>query len=292
MSNRPCPLCSSNSAETFIRSAADDALTANDLSYAYDIKKYPYVVKCLSCGLLYVPRVPDNIVDLYKKVQDSEYHQTSTFRQETFQGFLNAKEKYAPMKGSLLDVGCSTGLFMEVARNAGYAVQGLEPNDWARKICERKNLPVFDGELKDLDLRKKYDCITMWDVIEHVIDPVALLAHAWEHLNKGGCILMATPDTESLLMRVLRKYHWLFAPWHLTYFDSRTMVRLIETLDKPEYVITTAPPYKAYFFKSLEKLSRIPLLGKVMDLASKIPETCDFPVKLKAAMLIVVFKQK
>ncbi|MFO1326922.1 MAG: class I SAM-dependent methyltransferase [Rubrivivax sp.] len=131
-----------------------------------------------------------------------------------------------PRAGRLLDVGCAAGFFLAEAR-AFYQVQGVELSEWSSAYArERLNLPVFTGTLQQAALPAgHFDVVTLWDVIEHVPDPVPLLAEAARVLAPGGRLVLSTGDWGSAYAR-RRGEHWhlMTPPWHLSFFtrDSLT----------------------------------------------------------------------
>lgn len=123
----------------------------------------------------------------------------------------------------LLDIGCGMGLFVEVADQRGWEAWGLDINEhavtWARaNVSER----VQVGTVAELDVPDgHFDCITMFDVIEHVADPRAELEPVWRALRPGGLLVVLTPDAGALVSRALGA-HWLEmkrAPEHLQFFS-------------------------------------------------------------------------
>jgi SAM-dependent methyltransferase len=132
-----------------------------------------------------------------------------------------------PSGGRLLDVGCAAGFFLAEAR-AFYDVQGVELSAWSSAYArEHLSLPVFTGTLQQAALAPdQFDVVTLWDVIEHVADPVPLLAEAARVLRPGGRLVLTTGDWGSAYARA-RGAHWhlMEPPWHLTMFSRATMAR-------------------------------------------------------------------
>lgn len=132
-----------------------------------------------------------------------------------------------PRSGRLLDVGCAAGFFLAEAR-AFYEVQGVELSAWSSAYArERLGLPVFSGTLQQAALPEAaFDIVTLWDVIEHVPDPVPLLAECARVLRPGGRLVLTTGDWGCAYAQA-RGAHWhlMTPPWHLTMFSRATMAR-------------------------------------------------------------------
>ncbi len=132
-----------------------------------------------------------------------------------------------PRQGRLLDVGCAAGFFLAEARQH-YEVQGVELSQWSSAYArDRFSLPVFTGTLQEAALpAAHFDIITLWDVIEHVPDPVPLLAEAARVLRPGGRLVLSTGDWGSDYAQARgADWHLLAPPWHLTMFSRATMAQ-------------------------------------------------------------------
>ena len=130
-----------------------------------------------------------------------------------------------PRAGRLLDVGCAAGFFLAEAR-ASYEVQGVELSEWSSAHArDRLGLPVVTGTLQQAAFpADHFDVITLWDVIEHVPDPVPLLAEAARVLRRGGRLVLTTGDWGSAYARRRgADWHLIAPPWHLTMFSRATM---------------------------------------------------------------------
>lgn len=133
--------------------------------------------------------------------------------------------------GRLLDIGCGIGLFVEVAAQRGWDAWGLDINEhavaWAQDNLSEQ---VQAGTLADLDAEDgSFDCITMFDVIEHVADPRVELQAAWRALRPGGMLVVLTPDAGAIASRALGS-HWLEmkrAPEHLQFFSVEGLATLL-----------------------------------------------------------------
>ncbi len=137
----------------------------------------------------------------------------------------------------LIDVGCGTGIFLEVGRERGWDVVGFEPSQTAAEHCRKKGLRIIESlfsldELAKIDLEKS-DLVNLRNVLEHVTDPGALLACAHEVLRPGGLVIASVPNDYNPLQQTVREVAalrpwWLAPPHHLNYFDFDSLERLVE----------------------------------------------------------------
>ena len=140
------------------------------------------------CGLVYASprRKPADILDDYESVVDTRYLDERAARVATFSRNIRPLEKLLghevhPRAGGrrganhsrLLDVGAHVGVFVEVACERGWEASGLEPSRWAVEEGRRRGLTMHQGTLRDAELdAASYDAVTMWDVVEHLVDPM------------------------------------------------------------------------------------------------------------------------
>ena len=73
-------------------------------------------------------------------------------------------------ENELLDIGCGTGDFINYMKRKGWSVTGVETDQMARELAEKKPDMEVYSSVSDEKLWGKYDVITMWHVLEHVYD--------------------------------------------------------------------------------------------------------------------------
>jgi SAM-dependent methyltransferase len=139
-----------------------------------------------------------------------------------------AREKDAdrPSTGfRVLDVGCSTGQFLTDVLGPGPRLYGIEINEPAAARAAAKGVTILAGQLEELvatpsDVR--FDAITAFDVIEHVMEPLTFLRSLSSHLSKGGRILISTGNTAALSWRVSGPNYWYCGlPEHMVFANPR-----------------------------------------------------------------------
>jgi 2-polyprenyl-3-methyl-5-hydroxy-6-metoxy-1,4-benzoquinol methylase len=138
-----------------------------------------------------------------------------------------------PVAGRLLDVGCGQGTFLEEMRQAGWEVEGVEPDPSAAALARANNIPVLEASFEDAPLRAgSYDAVTMNHVIEHFHEPVEALRIARQLLRPGGILWIATPNLASRGHGVFgRDWIGLDPPRHLVLFDRTSLSRAVRQAD-------------------------------------------------------------
>lgn len=132
----------------------------------------------------------------------------------------------------LLEVGCGFGYFLDTAFEEGFDVSGIEFNKHAVDRLQRKYaFPIHFGALESMDLQaSSLDVVAMFDVIEHLRDPFGALDRIHRTLVPHGLLIVATPDAESWVSRLIGKRLEDFRRTreHLFFFGRRTLSDILE----------------------------------------------------------------
>jgi 2-polyprenyl-3-methyl-5-hydroxy-6-metoxy-1,4-benzoquinol methylase len=196
-----------------------------------------HVVECRGCALVYVGEDPAAI-DFGALYGEAYY---TGGQQGVFADYVGqaparraaARRRLFTLRrlrrgGRLLDVGCAAGFFLAEAR-AHYRVRGVELSDFSSRFArEQLGLDVVTGTLHDAAFEAaSFDLVTLWDVIEHVPDPLAVLAEVARVLAPGGHAVLTTGDIGSAYARARdAQWHLLTPPWHLYFFSRATLAAL------------------------------------------------------------------
>jgi cyclopropane fatty-acyl-phospholipid synthase-like methyltransferase len=132
----------------------------------------------------------------------------------------------------LLDVGCGTGFFLELAAAEGFVAYGIEFSNVAISLARddiRANIICGDVNSLLKQGTDKFDVVTAFDIIEHVQHPVQFLEDIREVLVPGGLLVLSTPDTEHFLRYLMRsKWPMLQPMQHTVLFSRRSIAALLE----------------------------------------------------------------
>ena len=131
---------------------------------------------------------------------------------------------------SLLDVGCGTGDFLELTFKKGWEILGIEPNDRAREMANKKTKGVVFGTEKLQKIKaNSFDVITLWHVFEHLHNPEVQLALFRELLKEEGVLIIAVPNFKSYDAAYYKNYWAAYdVPRHLWHFSQGSIERLTE----------------------------------------------------------------
>lgn len=202
------------------------------------------LVRCASCDLAFIadPPAPASLAAMYQASND--YH--ASLHDPASRDYARmadvARQHLAfvrrwASRGRLLDVGCSTGLFLNEARQAGFDPYGVEFSASSAQFArDHFDVQVTDGDIHAVASEpESYDIVTMFDVIEHVRDPAGDIAAAYRLLRPGGTFILSTPNIDGLfprasepLARPLGYWPHVEPPWHLYQFSVRTLSAMLE----------------------------------------------------------------
>ncbi len=133
-------------------------------------------------------------------------------------------QEHVPQRGRLLDFGAGAGAFVRAALDAGWDAYGVEQSESAR----RRGRETYKVELKAEAGDDRYDVITLWDVVEHLREPEALLRMLAGHLKPGGLIFIETGNWENW-RRVAERDRWgLYFYDHQFYFTPPSLGAMLE----------------------------------------------------------------
>lgn len=263
LKNVPCNLCGSHDVRAIytstIRSDQMDKFECNCTCDRHG--EYYQLVQCRRCGLYYSSPRPrgDSLLEGYSDVQDTVYQEEIEGRVKTFRRNLRHLARHK-QKGELLDVGSSIGVFLSEARKQGWDVYGIEPSAWCAAQGKKLfHLDIRQGTSHDLKkIGRKFDVVTLWDVLEHVDDPLTTLRDCRDVLKEDGVFAFSTVDIGSMYARLLgRRWPWLMK-MHIYYFDKKSIKKYLEKaglelLEIRTYKHTVSIDYLLYKFQSINK---------------------------------------
>lgn len=220
-SNQPgkCPSCSGK--------ALDRQGNLRPREGAFQLENPGSLYACRSCDLLFrYPYPPaDVLMGLYAKMP------TEFWSDECRPDFDLAESVVRSLQcGSVLDVGCFTGAFL-TRLGARYTKYGIEASEGARSVAVSQGVDVIGRNISDLQNEpRRFQAVTMLDVIEHLVDPLDGLRRASRVLAPRGLLVVSTGNTASLSWRLLRLDYWYYFPEHVSFVNSSWLAWAAETL--------------------------------------------------------------
>jgi len=204
-------------------------------------KKVPPVVRCRVCGFSFrVGWSESDVHAVYREMKNTAYGRWEEDARCTARRMLNLLHRATGgRQGTLLDVGCGAGYFADEARRVGWEVQGLEPSRYAVEIAVSElGLQVQRGEIEDFKPPgKRYDAVTAFEVLEHLVNPVGAVGRIYDLLKPRGVFLATTPNAGSVFARILGRRWWYLEEGHLYYFTRAHLAKLLETCGLDVFVL-------------------------------------------------------
>lgn len=216
---------------------------ADDVAPSLYTRRGFELARCRACGVAFVTEQPDP-ADLAERYSFAVGFHVG-FRddeREIANRFAIARRQYEMLSrhcatGRCLDVGASAGFFVKTAADRGWDAHGVElSEDTSRLARERYGVDVLNARLEDVSFPpESFDAITLWDVIEHLPDPLDTVRRIASLLRPHGVLGILTPNLDGLFARGSyrigrRLGHWpaVDPPGHLFQFSLAGLKSLLE----------------------------------------------------------------
>ena len=192
------------------------------------------VVRCRRCGLVFYNPQPSaaQATALYSPDYfDTDFPQSGADVQVRLAHRRLDRIEREVRVGSLLDVGSGRGRFLGIALQRGWNAVGLDVSSVAAAMARSASgARVFEGELNGPRPSElgPIDVITLWDVLEHLGNPVAALGAARDWLKPDGLLVVQTQNVNSVTASWMGSRWEQFVQYHLYHFSSSTLRSALE----------------------------------------------------------------
>jgi len=237
------------------RLPSDEVCRVCECHEGYD-RVFDQLDRCQSCGFItfrgFDQEALSNIYNesYFAGVEYPDYLGQQDAVRRSMRRHLAQMARYNPNRGSLLEVGCAYGFFIDEGKRYFENVAGIDicetPTAYAR---ETLGLNVECGEFQAVDFgSRRFDVVCLWDTLEHLRAPDACLKRCVSLLNEDGMVFLTTGDIGSFNAR-LRGGRWrqIHPPTHLHYFSKSTITRLLNRLGLEVVGIETASYYHTLY---------------------------------------------
>ena len=253
LSRRACPTCGST----------DEALELE--------KDHMRIVRCRTCDLVFVNPTFDeaHYQQVYAStayqeivrelgINSHEYrvHRFGTERVRMMGEHLRLTDGRSPR---YLDVGCSTGFVVEAAQARGWEAIGIDLNPSAVHFGRSRGLDLRTVGLEDADLEAgSFDAVSLFDVLEHLLEPRRTIRACVELLAPGGILFLYVPNFDSASRLLMGAHaHFIWPTHHLNYYTPTTIRDLMcRHALTPELIVTEGLDIEDYIWYRREVLHR------------------------------------
>ena len=189
--------------------------------------------------------------DAKRNLLERVYHIVRTISLKRKLKLINS---FKPEDRKLLDIGCGTGDFLQIAQENKWQVSGIEPNVKARHIAnEKTNGAVFDTKDLPKFQNLRFDVITLWHVLEHLPNLQAQIEAFRSLLKEDGTLIIAVPNHQSYDANYYKSFWAAYdVPRHLWHFNQSSISKLFAS--EHMKVIKTLPmKFDAYYVSLLSE---------------------------------------
>jgi SAM-dependent methyltransferase len=216
------------------KARAFDAATPSDVN----------IIECARCGFAWqypLGRSSEESVKFFEKSYKGQGRTGSDYfkparKVEISKLQLQFLEKVVRSKGAILDIGAGGGIFAVTAAENGWVVTAIDPALEISAVTDKKNVTFIKGTLKDLPDQELFDVITMWDIIEHVENPLELILSAQKFLKPGGWLILETGNYKSAERVENGLSGWIYQLDHKWYFSPDSISNLFLKLGFSEMI--------------------------------------------------------
>ncbi len=207
-------------------------------------------------------------------LKQSEWRLEKSKRQlRQIQGLLKFLFENFKSKPKVLDVGSGYGFFRKALDDEGLEHDGIEISSFAIDTCKKEfGFNTYQGDLSSFcsSTKNKYDIVVMWDLIEHVTDPINILKEVRSLLYENGICCIRTPNLLSLEREIFRNHYHSFKLEHLYYFSPKSIsLALLKAELSPVFLTTETHLLSGFLGKDLSLFSRILKGSDIFLIASK-----------------------
>lgn len=245
--NAPCPLCKND---------RRSLLYPVDMKFAENLSglKLPEILsvaECMNCQHQYICPIPtqqflESFYANYMSVAADGFYcerlseEIPDMFRKRYASWLFRLRDFHPFATSLFDVGAGLGMFLRLAKDMGWQVSGVEPNQEAVAVLlEKYGIQVENGFLESVIAENRYDVVTMWDLLEHLAEPRMAIEKINQLLNDDGVLVVEVPARDSVIHALVkaaykisfgmikRPLFLVYGVHHLQYFSTDSISRLL-----------------------------------------------------------------
>jgi SAM-dependent methyltransferase len=256
----PCWVCNGRALDRFHAALLDfQAWREQDPELAAYSGESIWLRRCRACGFAQperIPALPRYFERMYDQRWSAEWvagEFESTYKDLIFARILSALDSKVPAGSrTLLDIGSHAGRFLHLARAAGWAVEGTEINARTAAFAAQKTGALVHRLRAEqvMELGRVFDAVTLTDVLEHIPEPVRLLATVRRMLGEKGWISVKVPCGPAQLLketwraRLTRGYRATLADnlVHVSHFSPGSLRLALERAGFVDVAVEVAAP--------------------------------------------------
>jgi 2-polyprenyl-3-methyl-5-hydroxy-6-metoxy-1,4-benzoquinol methylase len=258
---KKCPICNSN----------------NIVQKSWILRNNYHLGVCNNCSFQFTQPRPElnYLIDYYNSISSVRFYKFSDERTLNDSKLIYTQiKKYHPQAKRVLEIGGSTGYYLQGLKLRGYQVVGSELSSDAVNLAkEWYDIEMYESEFPPQELKNSFDVVIIHHVIEHVIDPVDFFEKAGEYLSEGGIFIVETPNIKSWGIKLFKNHYPVFCPpGHLNFFSKSTIVKAVSSSYIIEEVSTNSNGGHTIYNIVNATLSRLGIKDNINNKISKKEE--------------------
>lgn len=248
------------------------------------------IVKCNNCKLIRSnPVVSESMINSLYAQSKFIFSDEAPYAARTYARLLKRlMYKYDIKLKNLLEIGCSSGFFLDEALSIGFNdVVGFEPSTdcYQRARKHIRGRIINDIYKPELLGNKKFDLVCSFHVFDHLYNPKAVLSSLIEILNPQGYILIVCHDAESWSAKLLGRHSPIFDIEHIYLFSKKTVTMLLEGVGFRVLEVESLPNTYPFGYW----LRMLPAGNKIVSVLPNCMQ--NIPVKINAGNLYIICKK-
>jgi SAM-dependent methyltransferase len=283
-----CAICgTADNAETLYDSTLTEDVFRADIFSARRLpdRIHYRLVRCRSCGLIRSDPVasPEALHALYAE-STLDYSGEIGDLTATYGRYLAGLSELGIPRGALLEIGCGNGFVLQAARDLGFGpVKGVEPSAQAIAVADAgiKGQIVNDVMRPGLFLDGEFQVVAMFQVFDHLSDPLEVLRECYRVLQPGGALVLYNHNVRAISARLLGERSPIIDVEHTYLYDPRTTRQLLEKAGFR--VASVRPAFNTYSLQYLVRLTPFPKPMK-MPLLSRLRSSRLGEVRLRVPL--------
>lgn len=161
--------------------------------------------------------------------RDKEYLDNESLFRNIFLKRYYLIRRFINKKGSVLDIGCTNGVFLDIFKEKGWKTLGIEPSVNG-KIAREKGHEIKEGYFESLKITKRhFDLVILNHTLEHMDSPTSVLKKVNNILKDDGVIFVDVPNFGGLGSKILgRRWPYLLPDEHKHQFTKQELEMLFK----------------------------------------------------------------
>lgn len=210
-------------------------MTRKNICIVCHSKKFTYlftinnkkIIQCNNCNLMQTAAFTSPNYSNYHR--DEAYSDSERFMKYFFEKRLEFINKFSTRPGIVLEIGASTGVFLDLLKSQGWKTWGVEPSMSAQKAIIKGHKIIQKSFETSALPKESFDLIVANHVIEHIENPNLFLDKAYRSLKKGGLLFIDVPNAGSLTEKLMQSSWPYFLPEeHVSHFTKETLQMIIQ----------------------------------------------------------------